>query len=973
MPKYRVETNQGIFEVEADTEPTVADIERHLASQNGAAPAAAQPVTAGSGPMFFQNGRPRVSQKEDPSAPTGLAIDLALEAGIPAAAQALTAPGAALGVTSAVGAGASVLGNLLAQTRRVAMGEQEGYSGGQVAQAGVSGAIPFVGPARTAERLSRPVLRGAMQVGKNAALQGATGFAGEATKTLIDEGRMPSLGEGMLSTAVPGALGGAGTVVGIAGNRIRNRAERVLENANVFGAADIPATPGMLDPEELAAIESRIAKGKPGTAVAKNVDRTREGMTDTLNWMAPNPREGSEIFDEIKPLLGKVSQAEGEISKLNEKATIARERVTEKFRALQDHRIKAQGNVDSEVKKAAETAVDEAFTANLDSVLDNARQLAVAKTAAAETGIDPATARNLFVDHVAKPLQAAFEEKSAQMYSLVDAEARVFDAAPILAKADELALKASGTLPQKLKVSVQNVRDMLQSAEEGMQVSLQDLRNTRAELLKRVQMGQELGSYEERMIKDIASEITQQIEKQAVTALGEEGGEALKAANKFYSETRQLFDSPGVDVLFSPLPTDEYVRKVVGGMKQSGINSDEYVGLKKLADKIGEFNPELKEQVTKQMQDNLRQSIIHEAAILDPVTGKLKVDGAELVKRLEPMARVDGTMGALGFGSRENVVELKRLFDRYPDAPKLSADQWEVLTASPMFQSAKGARDLKPAIEPYLAAASADTALTRAAFLRNAGQLKESQRAYDQALNDLDGINGDKVAAQVRYDNLLNDPIAVSLNNPKLQASEYNTFARAFFDPKANAVTNAELSGLVQQMRNGPPAVRQTLTKLQERYIADKIAAYQTAGVSSELLQKPDAETIAIFFNPTNPGDAAAEIARAKAILDPDQIRQLENFSKVAKAVDRYEKLGTPLPAGSKDIPFVGAVRRGFDALVDQYRERKYFKIAESLADPSKFVRVQTRRGERFQDAGQALVTGAQGAGRVVDERLDQN
>ncbi len=697
-------------------------------------------------------------------------------------------------------------------------------------------------------------------------------------------------------------------------------------------------------------------------------------MTDTLNNVAPSPREGAEIFADVQPLLGKVSKTEDEIAKLSDAAVAARAKVSDTFRAVREAQAKAQGTVDKTVKKAAETAMDEAFTANLDSVMQNAQDLAVARTTGGDLGIDPATARTLFVEQVAKPLQAAFEEKSAQMYSLVNHEARTFDAAPILAKVEDLTKKASGKLPSKLQTSVQNIRDMLQSADEGMMVSLQDLRNTRAELLKRVQMGQELGSYEEKMIKEVAAEITTQIDKQAVTALGQEGGDALKAANKFYGETRQLFDNPGVEVLFSPIPADDYVKKVVNGMKSSGIKSDEYVGLKKLATKIGESHPELAEQVKKQVADNLRQSLIFEAVAIDPVTGKMKVHGSDLLKTLEPMSRVEGTVEALGFGTRENVVELKRLFDRYPDAASsLDTKEWETLLASPAFRDASKGKELRPALEPFLAAAQADTELVRSAYLKNAGLVDKAQRTHDEAMKTLGSVNGDLQQARIRYDQLINDPVAVSLNNPNLPDSSYNAFAAAFFDPKANAITNSELASIVQTMRNGPRPARETLTRLQERYIADKIATYQSAGKNSSLLQQPDANEIAIFFNPTNPADAANEIARARAILDPEQIRQLGAFAKVAKAVDRYEKLGMEAPkTGSYNVPVVGQLRRGWDAVVDLYRDGRYMQMAEAMADPQAFARLQTQKGQRLQAAGQGMITGAQGVGRAVDERVSR-
>jgi hypothetical protein len=86
----------------------------------------------------------------------------------------------------------------LAQKRRIAYGEQDGLHLGELAQAGITGAIPGGALSKT----------GAGAVIGEAAKQGFGGLAGETTRSMIDEGHMPDVKNAAWASILP-ALGGA--------------------------------------------------------------------------------------------------------------------------------------------------------------------------------------------------------------------------------------------------------------------------------------------------------------------------------------------------------------------------------------------------------------------------------------------------------------------------------------------------------------------------------------------------------------------------------------------------------------------------------------------------------------------------------------------------------------------------------------------------------------------------------------------
>lgn len=894
----------------------------------------------------------------------GVGIDMLLEAGIPMVAQAAateTGPGG----QAVIGSGLSVIGNVLAQTRRVLMGEQEGFSGGQIAQAAATGAVPF-GPAAKAAS-ARPVLRSIVDAGVSATKSGAVGVGGEAIKTAIDEGRLPTAREAVVAGSIPGVIGGAASGIGSVAKGIATRGRRVAENLADYGTNR--ASSGMLLPEDLAATEQRLARERPGGQISSRVDAAYQDMSDQVQGIAPNPKEGAEIFDMASPLLGQISKTQDELSKLNSAAQKANERARQAAQKVRGALAVSDKESSEAAFEAAQKWSNEAFDANLGSALENAKEIATTKITGGAQGIDSATARTLFVEHVAKPIEAAFDEKSAQMYSLVNGESKVFDSKPIISKAQEIASKASGKLPAKLESSVKSVSEMLG---DGEAVSLQDLRNVRAELLKKAQIGG-LGSYEEKLIKDVAHEITSQIDSQASRALGKESGDALKAANKFYSETRPLFDQRGVDVLFSTGTADEFSRTMLSGMEKAGIKSDEYKNLQNLISKIGEFNPELAKAAQSHVQDTLRRSIIFDASRVNPasIDGGLMVDSAALVDRLDKMARVPGTLEALNLGTPAKIAELKKLMASYPEASKMGSREWEALLDSPAFKQATASGELSTLLAPVMAASQAEAQLVKAVNLRAGGKIERANAAYDSALETVKKINGDVAAARARYEELLKDPAAVALNNPGISDSGFNAFSNSLFNPKASAVTNTDVRAIADALRtSSSPQNRELLKRLQERYIADKIASYHSTPPSSQMLQHPDSDSVALFFNPINPRDATNEIDRARALLEPEQLNALSAFSRTARAIGKYERFGVvPVKAGSYDIPVVGQIRRGLDAIADLYREGKYEIAARLLANPSEFARYSTKVGEVGMAASRTLGTSAQGVGRAVDDR----
>ncbi len=937
--------------------------------------------------------------------PTGLGIDLALEAGIPATLQALTTEFSPV-VQSGIGAIASGLGNILAQGRRLISGEQSGFSPGQVAASTATGAIPFAGPAANAERLGQ---FGLMQILKDAGIEGvklgAVAASGEAVKTLVDEGRMPRLDEAGVPTLISA---GAGTAIGgirSAANAYRTAGMKVAENAADYSAVNHPPTPGMLLPDQLASSEQRAARANPTGPIAQSIDEVKGALTSGMQNVAPNPPEGAALFKQVSPIIGQISSTEAELGKLSGEAKAANEDAYQALADLGQKRAIRQATDNAAAQKTltqqtkiADKVSQDAYTAQIKSVNKNAQDLALTRMIGGDEAIDPALNRDLAVEHVVKPTMAAKENYFAQQYSLVDNQARVFDTRPILDAAEEQASSLTGNIPRKANAAIAQVKNNL----SGILVSLQDLRNTRSEILRTVRMGDFESDADERIAKGIASEITKQINAQATSALGEEAGNILRKTNSEYSAFSNAMDAPGVNAIFSKKPSDDYVRGVVSDMqKNGGVNADSYKNLQNVIDQVSGFKfntpetgpamqqgNELAANLRAHVQDMLKSSILYDSS--QNIDGKLVVNGQQLSENLDKIAKTPGTAERLGFGGDESVTQLRKLFRDYADASKLDKSDMEDLFNLPAFKAASlppaygGAGPIVPIetlrskaldqLKNQMADSQANNLLLRSANLKAAGAEEAAKATYQRAVATAQSVDGDLAALRSKYESLLQDPVAIAFNNPNLPKSGFNAFASALFDPAANKLENKEVGDLVNALRTSPnPQNQQMLKQLQSRYIEDKISAYQSTNKSTAALNSPDTNSIALFFSPANPSDAANEIERAKTLLDPEQFAALSEFSKTAKAISRYEKIGSAgEEPGKYTIPIFGRIRRGIESVADLVRDGQYGVASKLLADPAQFSASAQMVGDAANNSIPAFQKAAVGAGRTYADRQKQ-
>lgn len=265
MPKYRIETNRGTFEVEANREPTADEVMAMLDKQQSPAkqpdaPAqqAARREVVPPGMLGNSFGIPIPTQSDMGIAP-GMLADAGLEGGGAALGQAVGSltPGPLKPAGMAAGRVlGGMAGNYAAQRRRVATGEQDGVKYGQMAGAGVAALVPGSNLAKApVAALAKEGVKGAVS---NVAALGA--------ESAVDSRQLPSAGQAAVAAGFGAAAPFMSRFMAPAAKDIRAIEKAVLKDTvREVRAAGYPIDPMRLDPSWATKKLASVA-GKASTA-----------------------------------------------------------------------------------------------------------------------------------------------------------------------------------------------------------------------------------------------------------------------------------------------------------------------------------------------------------------------------------------------------------------------------------------------------------------------------------------------------------------------------------------------------------------------------------------------------------------------------------------------------------------------------------------------------------------------------------
>lgn len=883
-------------------------------------------------------------------------FDIAMEAGIPLAAQILTTEFSPA-VQSVVGAVASVLGNTLAQGRRILAGEQESYQWGQSAQAGTLGAVLGAGPLKAGATAARPFVSMVGTTAKTAAKMGAAGALGETLRTGIDEGRLPSTEELTFASSIPAAFTVVTLPVQLTGAALSKGATTLAKRAETFRKAGIRPTPAMLYPEKFASLEREMAQRGAGD-VSKGIGGAYDELGAYTESLYPNVEGKAELFNDLAPLLNRTDTVQKQVAKLDD---AARQAFTAKEEALTRlKKVVATGET-ADMVAAYDDALkarDGAFQAAWSSALKNAQDLQVLKQTEGYARWTPAQQRDFAVKHFIEPSIALLDDYFDTGYRVIETATPVkgFNTTSIVKEADDVLSRlttvketAEGEALKSVGRKADSAMDLVKAAfGEGKEVSLQDLRNVRDDLTRRVRMGAIDSNAEEHAIKGVISRITDTISSQAKEVYGDQLGQQLIDLNSFYRRKATALDKKGVGLLYAKEPTDASITTIVKGMLDgNGVDSDEYKNLMGVASLVEEINPMAGAAVRSHFRSAIREGVIGTAAThYDASLGKTFVDGEKLTEALGKLERQPGTLETLGLGNRDSLARLQTLFQKFPEASQMTQEQITQLVESPAFREGKAT--FYTTLEKALAENQAENQLKRAAYLRKSGDEEAALEAYTKAKETLYGVTANAEAAKKRLAELMDDPKVVALS--QFKDTDLDGFLNTF-----RTATSKERQAAAAALPEG------LKDRLEQRALADFFGSLDRKvplGLSEDTLGVDPAKISKLL---TSGGSEAKDTFRYfQDFISPERLTKLQEIADASTALMEYERLGQrrlPQVTGKSDIGggLVGELRR-FAEMANYWVQRGQYRLAADVALGSdEAVRVFTAAAPVAGDAAEAV------------------
>lgn len=868
-------------------------------------------------------------------------FDVAVEAGVPLVAQALTtefSPAA----QSAVGATTSALGNALAQSRRVLMGEQESFRPGEVAQSAALGAVPIIGPAKAAVTAARPGLTAAKTALKTSAMMAGAGAAGEVLRSTVDEGELPSKEAIVVNSAIPGGFSLATAPIAILGSRAYG-----IGKGMVYRAKELPEgvrpTIGMLR-RDLARAEQRIATLSPNSDAARNIQRAYEDFDAMVGTKTVNPQEPTLVMEQLSPLLKQGTTAQEEIAKLSTQAQDAEKIAQQAYddwrgASLEEYMTK---------KEIAKQAGEMAFAEQLNSVTENAIQLAQERaTGKNPVVLDPVSARNLAVEHYAKPLKSSFENMWERQYSLFESASKDFDVSNL-----DSAIQRIRGENRAISSAAKGQLDSLEKLFPGGKASLTELRNARSNIFNRIDSPTMPGD-EKSVLLDVAARIKEIVDDQADDIFGKARGQELRQLNADYAKYRNVMDADGVKALFAQHPKDEAIESVVTKMLGGkGVQADEYKNLMAVADYMQEFNPNLGASMRDEFRNIVRGNILMRSADWDSGAQTWMVDPKKLAENLKKMNPDSGTLEALNLGNKSLISDLDNLVQKYPEANKMTSDQWTTLLSSPAFReslSREGGFDL--AVHKVMAQSHAENLMKDSAYAAQMQNAAKAKALRDQAFSTLEEVNGNMEQAQARYDSIMADPDMRILDNQNISNDGLKQFVDSL--KNRNVISNSKVSEYMAALESKNP---QAALWVQEHYIADFLGDFheQSPSFFRHKPSRVNTDYMAKLKDLDIP-EIKAKWERMKSVVTPEQYAAIDDAVTGAGVMDEYEReYLRPIISGSKQVAAVGQKGKAIDWLSDAFLRGRYMLAAREFSGRAEALRSAAQRKALGAAAAQA-------------------
>lgn len=552
----------------------------------------------------------------------------ALRYGVPLAAGIATG---GAGIPAMVGAGlvSAAAGEAGAQAIEKELEGKE-YRPGEIGGAAIRGAVPFIKGA--------PV--------STTALSGLGGLLGGAA-----EGKVTGFGSGLRETvlgAAPiGALQAAGAASKAASDYLSGGIRRAADVEQI--GPGVRATVGQAFPE-FAGLESRVASQTGSQELRQQLQDQSKAIASAVQNVMGVPAEN------YPDLVSRISRTIGGFGP-ETAARLANEaqNVNSAFAAVEKARTAAQKSLAQDALAEAQQAFQKAV--EVETLKGGIRGGGVRQFQSAIMGREAEdildTTRNAFRSHAEGLYGPVKKFENTPAFNLGQPAGQNLPSVEdeILGLMNKYPALKTG---QQSAVFTPYLRKLEEILNAKTPASLNDLRAIRDQLYDASDIaGQAFGKSTQRDIRNVANRITQTIDSQAPQYLGQAEADALRTANKFYSEFRPRFDEFGVIQAFKPgtMETAQMADLYANRVARQGTETPAFQNASSLLQDLQSAKVAGVPAPSK-LSDITRAGIVDRS--IDPATGA--IDLTKLASDLNNIAKQGGGgLQQLGFGTTQEL------------------------------------------------------------------------------------------------------------------------------------------------------------------------------------------------------------------------------------------------------------------------------------------------------------------------------
>ena len=873
-------------------------------------------------------------------------------------------------------------GNLARQAIERVIGNRKEFNTTDPFASAAYGVIgPVSGPIRMAANLNtmrqaapvavpQGILSAMGQTAKQGVPMGVQSVGIETGRTIVDEGRLPTVQEMAIPLALPSTLGAVGTGTVIVGSKIKDRGIEMFNNAVKFLGAGIEnPTPGQLSPQKFGPMEGRIQSRDPDGPVAKKVQGTFDSLKQNIENISENTQlQSANTFDNLGRRIG-FRTLDEQIVFGEKKLEEATARVTQLEKELPSFNGKKYEDISAETTEAFSKAAHDELGAKIDLIMTRAKKQIMPGN---EEALLPVQARDAMVDKVMVPLRKTYDEHFNTQYKQFPQEDQIFDSAKIRSSVKKAFTDSGMQIPSDINMRL---------GEEGSQISLNNVRGIRDSLNKlgRIESGVATGF--ERNFRLAGKDVGDNLSSQADKVFGPKLGTQFKLIQADYANYSDLWNKPGVDIFYARDVNEAVVEQMVNSMIKNGTKSDRFNNVMEVISNLAapQKAQKIVDTKTGMFIDNSTSKIDPEQAIvlknhfLDLVRGNIidrasvagEVDGKELVKVLKQIGfgpNKEGALELLRFGSVSGVKDLEFLLDKYKSAGNFTPDEWAQLLkiSNVNDEISRSGFSLAVSIEPLLAQRNSNMDAKKKAFLEFQGRyndadklLKSAQDSAGKDTNYLRELNS-KVA-EARKDPLYD--IFKQPSGANLSPKSYTELKDTLFNPSStHPVNNEYVKSIADGLRRSKTiGDRDILLQLQADYLANHLATFSQVGQ----------------FNRLNVNKMSnlnkSELNRAKALLSEDQFGALEKVIDASKLLATAEAYGKKAKT-SDELKRVSSniVSDVWFAAVDLIKRGQYEMATQAILNPKAFKDAKIVQGQKLETIGENIKRSAFPATNVL-------